>query len=518
MNRFQDSSFREEARAILTRDMLQRRERNWPLIKISYFPAWLEGKMSEFPALHQILDKYRGKLTLCGGLPGYFLLNVPLNNKTSLDADLFFHNVMETEANQMLEDCVATIVAVETKLGRSVRIERRQFITNVVSQRPDAMNPNESWITRTYQFVQRIYPSLNAVLGGFDIPLSSFAYDGIELWATESAYWSIHRHCIVVDTTRRSTSYEHRLLKYCRRFGCDVFFPGLDYSTKENMPVEDLVRQIAKQVESNRMTFCNSRGRVKMPLTWLFDHLQPSNVRHEFDRIYATTNGKVNVAYKSLDDPLRRVANIKRYSDYSDSRMLSAWIPAANATMLRANNCEGVMTFTEWPAGTIVSEQDVRTAFQQLVRSPCVQTSPIMHFGNPQLELSSWSIKAMGIFQDKIINNKQFTLGQQAALVREINQHVTDEARRMETVLTGISWITTNPGRQWTSSCNPIFEDPRQFYGPNYVPFWIGIPCEIETTLRLFRLRTGNFISMLPRDVFNLLLKHLTKLYTYKTE
>jgi len=72
--------------------------------------------------------------------------------------------------------------------------------------------------------------------------------------------------------------------------------------------------------------------------------------------------------------------------------------------------------------------------------------------------------------------------------------------------LIGIKWITQNPGRQWTSSINPIIADPREWYGKNYIPVITGIPPEIETTMRLMRLpKTESVWTTIDNDVFNVI-------------
>lgn len=77
--------------------------------------------------------------------------------------------------------------------------------------------------------------------------------------------------------------------------------------------------------------------------------------------------------------------------------------------------------------------------------------------------------------------------------------------------LSGIEWILQNAGRQWTSAINPIIADPRDWYGEHYCSFRIGNEA-IETTLRLARLRSGNFFSegrgKLPVDIFKIILQY----------
>ena len=537
--RFHEPIFREQARAILTTDMIQRRERRWPLQQI---PTWTKlGSnqtdisslpfLLDFAALPYLLDKYRGKLTLCGGLPSLWVVAKPNIASSSIDADLFFHNVTTEEANQMLEDCVTYVVLTETKLDHYVRIERRQHITNVVVRFIRNGDPhNGSMLTRVYQFIHRIYPSLDSVLGGFDIPLCMFAYDGISIWGTEIACWSLKYGCIVVDTTRRSTSYEHRLAKYAHRFHADVFFCGIAYGElREPYNPFTIAHTLIELIDDEDLQFVDCDGdevenKEEWLVGWASNHLKEKQIVH-FNDISIDRAGFVKKLYKRLDDPTRKLSNIKKYSDYSSCTIWSEDIPLANATMIRCNNFEGVMVFLEWPHGVQPDEKEVRQAFRDLVVKPEVDVREMYALNIDGYYANHvYSIRWLGIFSDKgnSLINLSSTPGAHTPeyhkaleeLKLEINDYVAKEAKRMSQVLIGISWITNNPGRQWTSSCNPIFEDPRKFYGPNYVPFTVGIPMKIETTLRLGRLDKDSILSRLPRDVFNIMLRFVVHQYT----
>jgi len=533
--RFRDEKFRQEARAILTTDMVQRRERKWPLREVPILAGPWAIHMFEFHALLFLLSKYRGKLTLCGGLPSLFVVQNVSAGSGVMDADLFFHNVTIEEANKILEDCVATIVATETKIERqSVRIERRQHITNVVVHSGIQAEPvYGSQCTRVYQFIHRIYPSLDAILGGFDIPLCMFAYDGTTVWGTDIACWSLKNLCIIVDTTRRSTSYEHRIIKYSRRFGADVFFPGLspiDFTEPSQIreKIENLALKLHQMIAESSFRLVDDRhGYPVHAQHWFESHLMEMNPGKKFDVMMVKEDGKVRQLYKPLNDETRRLTNIKKYSDYSDCQIWARRIPKANATMLRCNNFEGVIVFMQYQTDPHVSEKEAREDFRRMVAKPVVIVKPLKALNiNIYDPKTVQNIKWLGVFQkrgndicsqrSKPRVHSQESFAATEELRKEINQYVEEEAIRMQNVLTGISWIVTNPGRQWTSSCNPIFEDPRQFYGPNYVPFLVGIPPEVEFVLRLGKRDAKSAFYHIPRDVFNIILRFVVRQYCYE--
>lgn len=75
-----------------------------------------------------------------------------------------------------MEDCL-WILASQFKNLRDenpkdeYRIERSQYTTNFVIQRYEHLigQTNKIFKTYTYQFIQRIYPSLDQIIGGFDL-------------------------------------------------------------------------------------------------------------------------------------------------------------------------------------------------------------------------------------------------------------------------------------------------------------------------------------------------------------
>ena len=79
---------------------------------------------------------------------------------------------------------------------------------------------------RSIQIVLRLYHSPAEVLAGFDIDAPCCAYDGTHVWANPRAVVAMMRQCNTIDLTRRSPSYEVRLLKYYKR-GFEIYVPSL---------------------------------------------------------------------------------------------------------------------------------------------------------------------------------------------------------------------------------------------------------------------------------------------------
>ncbi|RIA83139.1 hypothetical protein C1645_699703 [Glomus cerebriforme] len=82
---------------------------------------------------------------------------------------------------------------------------------------------------RHIQIVLRLYNSPSEILTGFDVDCCSVGYDGENVWALPRAHQAIIKQRNIVDLTRRSPSYEIRLIKYAER-GFEIKVPSLERS------------------------------------------------------------------------------------------------------------------------------------------------------------------------------------------------------------------------------------------------------------------------------------------------
>jgi len=80
---------------------------------------------------------------------------------------------------------------------------------------------------RHIQIVLRLYSSPAEILMGFDIDSCCVGFDGETVWALPRCRRAILKGYNLVDLTRRSLTYEIRLLKYSKR-GFAVAVPGLE--------------------------------------------------------------------------------------------------------------------------------------------------------------------------------------------------------------------------------------------------------------------------------------------------
>ncbi len=446
-------------------------------------------------------------------------------------------------------------------------IQRNKYVTTLHVE--ELCDYHEHPRVYMYQFIHRIYPDISSIIGGFDLSASAVAYNGKEVYTTPLGTWTFKTKSIIIDMGRRSTSYEHRLKKYIK-YGFNLIFPGLNKKIINDELIKTYDNRAFYKFKDKLEKFVNDNGYVidyDFDLSEIFsrrindyhdkidefDLLAFHKIQKEKDilcyLILSTTdmgnlyikesNGneydwwrpdnyeeKGNCADK--DYYLNKLSDYgcdEKYlmfmSDYSHNHMYYKHVPSANATRLRLNNLEGVVSMLyidnhENIKDKLINEVDnpnlgindfVIELYKTKVNDEMriIQERLMLERHRQQPDL----IKCLGSFTSEATHNK-YIQGRDLMI-----ENILTNNKICKENLTGINWITENPGRQWTSSINPIFKDPRDWYGKHYIPVLVGIPPEIETCLRLLYLeRTESYWSMLPKDMFDLILFYVLQSYS----
>jgi hypothetical protein len=530
----------QDVRKVLTADWFYRRQCKWPLlkfdrntlsfedkipVKLCNIKQWSYDLSTYFPILPILLQKYKGKIAVCGGAIARWIYHGREYNGGERvltkfewgerDVDIFIYGVSKDEADEILRDCVAILVS-NKSVEQQVQVEHREKVTNVIFRASEDHRLN-SFCTPIYQFVHRIYPTLNSIIGGFDLGLSMFAYDGDDIYATPLGAWCAQRNMLIIDTTRRSLSYERRIMKYVHTFDCKVVYPGM---ARFRRSLDDRVSRDEKLSKVERLL-----QELGLQCNGYHDDEEYKTTRQRLDSILQDAEkgaklGQLRVygRYQEIKWALGKPGEreIQRYSDYSTRSVTAEWIPKANANMLRTGNFDGIMTYFLCPDGVEMTYKEARMRFDNIVNEPVVEYD-VEHY----LDLVNrvghvWTRHAqVMVFAEftHCYNGIDIVVGVEELhrvrdiLVQRMHVNALEATRR----LTGLNWNTSTPQQQWTSSFNPIMKDPRDFYGRYYRSFKIGIPEEIESTLRLMRLRKGNYWNKMPKDIFLLLLKYVVQ-------
>lgn len=202
-------------------------------------------------------------IVVAGGSVSNALNNNLANDQLATDTDIFIHGCDQEKANITVTEIIREITNYFYQLNPK---EKQSFLhykrskhttedsesdedfTNTASD-GDSMWSNNSClvvknqhvisiIPRTMtlrvhkvQIILRIYQSVHEILAGFDVDSCAVAYNGMTVMGTERALQAFKSGYNLVDLTRRSPSYEHRLYKYHQRgFGILVPFDYAGYN------------------------------------------------------------------------------------------------------------------------------------------------------------------------------------------------------------------------------------------------------------------------------------------------
>jgi hypothetical protein len=212
---------------------------------------------------------------------------------------------------------------------------------------------------------------------------------------------------------------------------------------------------------------------------------------------------------------------INKISDYAHNHMYAKCFPYSNAARLRVGNLNAVVSIINNPSkdDLIYEINHPNIGFGDNVIDHYKAKGEKIRFGITT-EYCTYGVETNYYFYQLA---KCFgKLTPEVIKIRETDEYnqyrdimidaMKTNAIICEQKLIGIKWITQNPGRQWTSSINPIVADPREWYGEHYIPVLTGIPTDIEATLRLLRKKNINW-SLIPDDIFDIILLNAFKNY-----
>lgn len=548
---------RAEIQSLLTEDLYYRKTENWPLLtlnddlnqtfsitrptakgmlNLTYYDLInfdnlkdIKQKINNlYPFTNELLKKFKGHVIAAGGA----IVKAIYDNHSSTDIDFFFYDLDAEEANRLrleiIEYLFLRLKEFDPNKQLKFHVERNQYVTTVKAEFTSDLN-NKYIIV--YQFIHRIYPNISSILGGFDLSVAMVAYDGDNIYSIPLDKWSISHKTIIVDTKRRSTSFEHRLLKYYSHYNIGLLFPGIS---------QEIINGVYDRSQNNFDTLYNKIIEVAQNHNYDFDfyHYGQSDLKTMFVNTLKVNSYQIQkeenifpafrfshkqtwqkITNRPCDRNNIEDAFLNKTSDYGCdyNPTWPACRPHINGKNLRFDRLTAVCSVYSFNQ----NYNNVITELTNEISNPNVEID-IDHYYEMTRKARSFHNNKK---HDKVDPNYDFykmvkyfgKLAPEVMKVRDTDQYfdyvqimaekMIANAKICVDNLVGIKWITENPGRQWTSSINPIIEDPRLWYGKHYIPVLTGIPEEIETCLRLARLRS--IWSCLPDDVFNHILLYV---------
>ena len=140
------------------------------------------------------------------------------------DLDLFIYGLDQEDADQKIYEIIRVVEKNVLSSSSDLTINKPLIVHNT-----NSITIIRGFPHRNIQIVLRLYKSPAEVLLGFDVDSCCVGYDGKDAWSTPRSQRAINKRYNLINTTRRSTTYEYRLWKYSKR-GFGVCIPSFDGS------------------------------------------------------------------------------------------------------------------------------------------------------------------------------------------------------------------------------------------------------------------------------------------------
>lgn len=281
----------------------------------------------------------------------------------------------------------------------------------------------------TFQIILRVYKSIAEVLYGFDIGASAVGFDGNNVYYTHLSKFAYEYFCNIIDTTRRSTTYEARLYKYLNK-GFEIILPHLN--------IQKLSK---KNIKYNLYDVC------ELPyLVFSYSSIVGNKIR------------------------LYNFHNINNYHDYQIKKMNNSEILYHNLRNIVKNKMH-LYFYTEnindLPlTKPYLSRRSVINFYDKLFSK--ILDKKILNIAM----LKRYIQNTDNIFQALINENTIKTKCSQVleTCIREEKDRILLLVDNILAQDYPLQLIIDNPGAQLTASFNPIIEDESKWYGDYYLP------------------------------------------------
>ena len=355
------------------------------------------------------------------------------NDKTDLtEAEKHAFFVQNAEVTNIRTKHCITI-----QLGRVERRRPHLVATQEKLAAPGARLAAESAIgmikIQKIQIILRIYKSVDEILHGFDMGSCAVGYDGKNVMMTSLGKFSLEYMINVVDPSRRSTTYESRLLKYSRR-GFQIVMPYLKIKA---LRTEYFQYYLAEVASLPYFTF----------------------------------------SYQNIKENKIILSNVLRYGPKGNTRCNNSDYQPEDLDEFKIFHLN-LRNVTN--GGTDYYYYNTRPTDEILYDPPYITVQGVIDFydnlSSRVFECNNLNIKlikkyfppeVIGKIVEEIISSNNA----ERYLVKLIDEQKISVLQKLSQVCLNTSelrWVTKNPGSQITGSFNPIVSNPKDWYGEYY--------------------------------------------------
>jgi hypothetical protein len=369
------------------------------------------------------------------------------------DIDIFIYGLSSDEATQKVITILNTIVETEQndinkKYDADMSKHTHDPKKNSMPYKKDidyyVMRNNQTISLVLYeklkiQFILRLYKTPSEILHGFDIGSSAVGFDGKQLLFTTLSKFAYEYHANIVDTTRRSTTYERRLRKYFER-GFSIILPNLNIDMLRHPNLEYNLETICK-MSKFVFSYSHIAGKHIVAKNIYINHQSPTS---DYDDVKELN--QYNIFYRNLS----MINIVKRETDNFISYAYNN---------VDINSCIYLPITGVHNIYKTIKDEMLYRKIEVGRLAKYIPIIPIAKLANLIVN-SRWTDKDLS--EDERCNTIEGIVNQQI-------QYIESELASIKQRGNEIKWQTTNPGTQLTSSFNPIIEDPSKWYGKYYV-------------------------------------------------
>jgi len=401
--------------------------------------------------IFNILNIGNGKMSLCGGS----IISL-LKGSYPNDFDLFFHSDSVDEIDDIFNNCLNYI----NVLG----IDEHEKITYTKSQYIMQINFSYKGYYYCIQFIKRVYKTKEQILFGFDLAPSRLGYnpkDGI--FATICGAISFSMKVFCIDSSKRSTSFGHRLSKYCYDKEYTLLLPQLNLELiKSKKELNNLNDEIMKFEIFDKIYIEIDRSRINK---FFINDIDGKN------KDYMSTNSNLEyLIYKDYEKLEFSSTNLQEILELSDNFIEKEMIKNTREFDLSNFNCN----FTK---------------------------SEIKNFLQDNNKYKEFII---AYFIDDDIQHSQLIWDEQIKLYINQTKEAIKNLINYQNYYKG--WKYLNPGSKYFGQNYPCNDPVTEYYNP----LVIGINNQRFQALMDCR-KNIEYITNLPKELFNLICEYWLK-------
>mgnify|MGYP003630403852 FL=1 len=449
-----------------------------------------------FPCVQMIMDMYPGKIFAAGG----FFTSPKFCN----DIDLFFTDCDDEKLRLEIMNSFTKIFLAAHE-NASLQFSRSLGVTNFEVSDTGAGSG-------AYQFIHRVYPDAGHVLGGFDLSCSMVGYNGNDIVATEQGAWALMNKTIVVDISRRSLSFNHRLTKYHKR-GFAVVFPGIDHQ---------IVVNLLDQATEDKLKFAEELKLLKEKYKARLGKAVRAHSSNRYGDGYyndygygMSLDGKGGLIYDFDDCPIIQGLTLKdlssKYVDKPDEGYVRMTLNRPKSNFPHHRNSDYEATVSIFNGSRISNMAASFLGFDDKIIFSIVRLTE-NSLENIKIDTrANDNERTVFIkFIEEYFPDKAFWLdardNDKPIDYKEIEETLES---KLLSKLQNICWMTQDPGRQWSSTVNPEVLVANDFYRGQWNGLHAIIDPEVYDLLKCAMRTPNNIWSLINRDVFIMILKKI---------